>query len=86
MVNCSCSVNLTESIRQTLDEGSFGCGQSLKSLNKLTNRDIKHLNNWLNANKISLNEEKTELVFFKSPRKVLPDEIKTKLSGRRLDP
>ena len=26
MVNCSCSANLTESIRQTLDEGSFGCG------------------------------------------------------------
>ena len=47
---------------------------------------MKHLNNWLNANKIPLNEEKTELVFFKSPRKVLPDEIKTKLSGRRLDP
>ena len=26
MVNCSCSANLTESIRQTLDESSFGCG------------------------------------------------------------
>ena len=47
---------------------------------------MKHLNNWLSTNKISLNVEKTELVIFKSPRKVLLDEIKIKLSGKRLYP
>ena len=47
---------------------------------------MKHLNNWLSANKISLNIEKTELVIFKSPRKVLLDEIKIKRSGKRLYP
>ena len=47
---------------------------------------MKHLNNWLSANKISLNVEKTEPVTFKSPRKVLLDEIKIKLSGKRLYP
>ena len=47
---------------------------------------MKHLNNWLSANKISLNVEKTELVIFKSPRKVLQDEIKIKLNGKRLYP
>ena len=47
---------------------------------------MKHLNNCLSANKISLNIEKTELVIFKSPRKVLLDEIKYKLRGRRLYP
>ena len=47
---------------------------------------MKQLNNWLNANKISLNVEKTELVIFKSPRKVLSDEIKIKLTGKRLYP
>ena len=47
---------------------------------------MKHLNNWLSANKISFNVEKTELVIFKSPRKVLLDEIKIKLSGKRLYP
>ena len=40
----------------------------------------------MSANKISLNVEKTELVIFKSPRKVLLDEIKIKLSGKRLYP
>ena len=47
---------------------------------------MKQLNNWLSANKISFNVEKTELVIFKSPRKVLSDEIKIKITGKRLYP
>ena len=47
---------------------------------------MKQLNNWLSTNKISLNVEKIELVIFKSPRKVLCDEIKIKLTGKRLYP
>ena len=41
---------------------------------------------WLNANKISLNVKKTELVIFKSKRKQFDGEIKLKLSGKRLFP
>ena len=33
-------------------------GNSIKKLNKLVNADLKHLVNWLNANKISLNVKK----------------------------
>ena len=40
----------------------------------------------MSANKIYLNVEKTELVIFKSPKKVLLDEIKIKLSWKRLYP
>ena len=47
---------------------------------------MKQLNNWLSANKISLNAGKSKLVIFKSPRKELSDEIKIKLTGKRLDP
>ena len=47
---------------------------------------MKHLNNWMSANKIYLNVEKTELLIFKSTRKVLLDEIKIKLSGKSLYP
>ena len=47
---------------------------------------MKHLNNWLSAKNFSLNVEKIELVIFKSPSKVLLDEIKIKLSGKRLYP
>ena len=68
------------------DTNLFHTSKSVKNLNKLVNRDRKHLNNWLSANKIYLNIEETELVIFKSPRKVLPDEMKIKLCGKRLYP
>ena len=58
----------------------------MKILNKLVSYDIKQLNNCLRASKISLNIEKTQLVIFKSLRKVLSDKIKIKLTGKRLYP
>lgn len=40
---------------------------SVKTINKL-NYDLKILLNWLNADKISINESKTELVMFNTIR------------------
>ena len=68
------------------DTNLFDTNKSVENLNKLLNHDMKQLNNWLSANKISFNVEKTELVIFKSPRKVLSDEIKIKITGKRLYP
>ena len=34
----------------------------LEKLNKMLNKDLKNLSNWLNANKISLNVDKTEMI------------------------
>ena len=68
------------------DTNLFHASKSVKSQNKQINHDMKHLNNWLSANKIPLKVEKTEQVILKSPRKVLLDEIKINLSGKRLYP
>ena len=38
---------------------------SIKKVNKLVKFDLKFLLNWLNANKMSLNVNKTELIMFK---------------------
>ena len=38
---------------------------SIKNLNKILNKNLKNLTNWLNANKISLNVNKTEIILFK---------------------
>ena len=46
-------------------------GKSIKLLKKLVNAHLKHLVNWLNANKISPNVKKTEMVIFKSKQKKL---------------
>ena len=44
------------------DTNRLHLGNSTKKLNKLVNADLKYLVNWLNANKISLNVKKTEMV------------------------
>ena len=60
--------------------------KSVAKLNKLVNLDVKNLTVWLNANKISLNVDKTELVIFKHQRKKRDTEIKIKLNRKRLYP
>ena len=60
--------------------------KSAKQLNKHVNYDLKHIVNWLNANKICLNVSKTELVVFKPLKKSLDHDLCIKLNGKRLYP
>ena len=60
--------------------------KSITKVNKYVNLDMKNLTDWLNANKISLNVQKTELVIFKHQRKKIDSEVKIKLSRKRLYP
>ena len=60
--------------------------KSVYRLNKYVNLDLKNLTYWLNANRISMNVKKTDLVIFKHQRKKLDSLIKTKLSRKRLYP
>ena len=69
------------------DDTNLSClSNSIKKLNKLVNTDLKHLVNWLNANKISLNVKKTEMVIFKSNQKKFEGDLKMKLCGKKLYP
>ena len=61
--------------------------KSVYRLNKYVNLlDFKNLTYWLNANRISLNVKKAELVIFKHQRKKLDSPIKIKLNRKRLYP
>ena len=60
--------------------------KSITKLNKYVNLGEKNLTDWLNANKIPLNVQKTELVNFKHERKKLDCEVKIKLNRKRLYP
>ena len=65
------------------DDTNLLCrSNSIKKLNKLANADLKHLANWLNAHKISLNVKKTETEIFKSKQKKFEDDLKIKLCGK----
>ena len=48
------------------------------------NQDLKHLCNWLVANKISLNKDKTEAILFRHPNKSINYDLKLKLNGKDL--
>ena len=48
------------------DTSLINCSHSLKKINKQVNFDLRLLNEWLRANKISLNTDKTEIVLFRS--------------------
>ena len=56
--------------------------KSVTKLNKYVNLDMKNLTVWLNANKISPNVQKAELVIFKHQRKKIDSEVKIKLSRK----
>ena len=58
----------------------------IKKVNKLVNADLKHLANWLNGNKISLNVKKTETVIFKSKQNKFEGDLQIKLYDKRLYP
>ena len=60
--------------------------KSVYRLNKYVNPDLRNLTYWLNANGISLNVKKTELVVFKHQRKKLDSPVKFRLNRKRLYP
>ena len=53
-------------------------------MNKQIEQDLKRLTNCLSANKICLNVSKTEVVLFKSSRKLTDVPLKLKVNGKRL--
>ena len=58
----------------------------LKHLNKKVNFDLSNLVQWLTANKISLNVNKTEIVVFRSPTKQIYKNLNFRLSGQKIEP
>ena len=67
------------------DTNLLNIGKSPKSMQKQINADLKILYNWLLANKISLNSDKTEIIFFHKPGEKIPD-LLIKMNGHRIFP
>ena len=60
-------------------------GTRNRNIVRKLNVDLKSLNHWLLANKISLNSTKTELITFKNKNKTIP-KLNIKLNGIKLEP
>ena len=52
-----------------------------KQINKILNRDLKLLFDWLCSNRLSLNAVKTEFIVFRPPRKNINNRIVLRLNG-----
>ena len=57
---------------------------SIKKINKLVNKDLQFLIQWLHANKISRNVAKTEVIIFRRKQKHLEFDLNLKISGKNL--
>ena len=68
------------------DTNFLYASHSLKNLNKTVNFDLSNLGQWLRANKISLNVNKTEIVVFRSPAKQIYKNLNFRLSGQKNEP
>ena len=59
---------------------------SVKQINKVVNKDLNFLVQWLNSKIISLNVAKTEVVIFRRKKKQLDCDLNLKLCGKKLKP
>ena len=66
------------------DTNLLNINRNVKTLIRNTNKDLKSLWLWLNANKIALNTSKTEYIVFGHSSKSLPDPPKLKIGGKRI--
>ena len=60
--------------------------KSLKKINKHINHDIKHLCEWLQSNKISLNASTTEIITFKTKLKTITKQPNFRVSSQKINP
>ena len=57
---------------------------SLKDINKKINFDLSNLVQWLLEDKIALNDNKTDIVIFRFPRKQITKKMNLRLSGQKI--
>ena len=67
------------------DSNVFSSGPNLKDIESLMNAEIPILVDWLRANRLSLNIDKTHVMVFGPPRKTLSATVDIKIEGRTLD-
>ena len=58
----------------------------LKNINKRINFDLNNIVHWLRANKISLNTSKTEIILFRTKKKIdIKEHMNFRISGQKIN-
>ena len=58
--------------------------KTISKINRSLKEDLKELSFWLNANKITLNVAKTDVILFKTKHKPCDTDLRVKLCRKRL--
>ena len=66
------------------DKDLLNIQDSIRAINKTLNKDPRELSFWLNANKITLNVVKTEIILFKRSNINYDADLKIKLYKKRI--
>ena len=82
-----CSLKWSRVFHFADDTNLLHISKTSKKLQKELNYDLKLMNQWLLANKILLNETKTELIIFHKPNKPVKNfTFKIKINGYKIKP
>ena len=60
--------------------------KSHKKINQYINHDLSLIVQWLQANKISLYQAKTEIIIFQPKGKIITEHLNFKISGQKINP
>ena len=77
-------INFSDTFHFADDTNFLNISNDYRTLQNNVNRDLISLNEWLLANKISLNKDKTELIYFHKVRSKVPTNLKIKMNGKKL--
>ena len=84
--NLNIAIKPSETFHVAGDTCLLNIKDSVKQINKVVNKDLKFLVQWLNANRISLDVAKPEAVIFRRKKKQLDCDLNLKLCGKKLKP
>ena len=80
----SIAIKKSEFFHFTDDTCLLNIKDSIKKINKVVNKDLKFLIQWVHENKVSLNVAKTEVIIFTRTKKQLDFDLKLKICGKKL--
>ena len=66
------------------DTSTYLTGNNAKNIEATYNSELKKVLCWLNANKLSLNTDKSNLVLFRGPRKKIQYNINVQINGKQI--
>ena len=78
------AIKISETFHFADDTCLLNIKYSIKKINKVVNKDLTFLIQWLHANKIFLNVAKTEVIIFRRKKKQLDFGLNLKICGKKL--